>query len=953
MKARIYSGYLSISLFFMSLLIMGVTDSYASVYFSITPDIQTLHIMPGTTVSDIQFTVRNTSGVTLHQTAFVKDKPVPGTHGFSALLPIGALDTCQGDLSPNQTCRFALQVKAPYGSAKGTIAPKVCSEGVLCDSGNLVAVTDSVAPKKAVYVVTTPLPQTVPVNKPYPIVVNVTNPNANYSLTGLNLTYDKTYITITQNDCHNVLLPGASCALSGNFQSPTPGAYSLFMRLGYNEDDGSPIDVSAKGVVSNIAVVGQTVLPLPSDVVPGYQYPVIFQYTNYGNKDVTDAEVKTTQRPDFTHIAGTCPGLNGAAKGTLAAGASCLVEGTLTPQAAGSDITLSSTLTYAEQIQPSVLYTTAESSNVAVNAQAAIKLPDNMTAGHPYSFLFTFTNTSDKLSVSNLNFIKTLQHAILTSDTCAGVTSLAKGASCDIGGNYTPTIEGPAVLSVSLQYGIHNHLITAKTNGTVTKVAVTGEVLTPLPANIASNSSHTVTFQFSNTGSAPATGLTWVTVLPDFVIAPNADTCSGKATLAADESCEITGSYTATSAGTKALSVKLSYNESAQDINLLANTNVTNVVVTGALTTDIPHQTQVRTAYPFQFTFTNTSSAHSANITHVKHLPYTENVVDTCQSTLPAGDFCAVRGDYFPIYTGPQILSTSLVYDKGLPVTVSTKAFPVGKLYLFVSQLNDKNILRCQISSTNTLVDCTVVGTGFQGPSRFAFSRSASHVYIPNWTPGNDVTTCTVSPSGVFSNCSTKGGFSSPRDIVVAPSGERLYVANAGNNTISNCVLNADETIGSCSTLSPVGGSVSTGVAINPDGKTIYIAHHFGSIATCSIDPSTGSLSNCSNKSGFSGVHGITINPAGTFLYTANAGSGTISRCQINPNGSLGSCQTALTLSTPQKVTFTPSGQHAFVSADSNRVYSCTVNSDGDITNCQQDTTFSRSRGVLSITLPG
>ena len=476
-------------------------------------------------------------------------------------------------------------------------------------------------------------------------------------------------------------MPGASCALSGNFQSPTPGAYSLFMRLGYNEDDGSPIDVSAKGVVSNIAVVGQTVLPLPSDVVPGYQYPVIFQYTNYGNKDVTDAEVKTTQRPDFTHIAGTCPGLNGAAKGTLAAGASCLVEGTLTPQAAGSDITLSSTLTYAEQIQPSVLYTTAESSNVAVNAQAAIKLPDNMTAGHPYSFLFTFTNTSDKLSVSNLNFIKTLQHAILTSDTCAGVTSLAKGASCDIGGNYTPTIEGPAVLSVSLQYGIHNHLITAKTNGTVTKVAVTGEVLTPLPANIASNSSHTVTFQFSNTGSAPATGLTWVTVLPDFVIAPNADTCSGKATLAADESCEITGSYTATSAGTKALSVKLSYNESAQDINLLANTNVTNVVVTGALTEGIHAETKMGDGYPFKFTFTNSSSQPATNVHVVQHLPYVHDIVNTCQNSLPGNNGkCEISGNYVPIYPGYQSLSATLTYAEGNQVKVTNNVHTAGQM---------------------------------------------------------------------------------------------------------------------------------------------------------------------------------------------------------------------------------------------------------------------------------
>lgn len=952
MIAKVYLKRFGTVLFFILFFVVGMTEAYGNGYFSVTPDIQMLHITPGATVSDIQFVVKNTSGVTLHQVAVEKDKPVPGTGGFSALLPTGALDTCQGDLPANQTCRFALQVTAPYGSAKGTIAPKVCAEGVLCDSGSLAVVTDSITPKTAIYTVTTPLPQTVPVNKPFPIVVNVTNPNTNYPLTGLHLRYDNTYLTITQNDCHNVLLPGTSCALSGDFQSPTPGAYSLFMHLDYNEDGGTPIDISTKGVVSNIAVVGQTILPLPADVIPTYQYPVIFQYTNYGNQAVTDVGVQTTQRSDFTGVTGTCPGLNSAAKGTLAAGASCLVEGTLTPQAAGSDITLNSTLTYAEQIQPSVLYTTTESSNVAVNAEAAIKLPDNMAIGDSYPFLFTFTNTSDKLAVSNLNFIKTLQHTSLTSDTCAGVTSLAKGVSCDIGGNYTPTIEGPAALSVNVQYGTHNHLITAKTNGTVTKVAATGKVLTPLPANIAANSPHTVTFQFSNTGSAPATGLTWTKALPDFQIAPGADTCSAKTQLAADETCEITGTYTATTAGAKALSVKLAYNESAQDINLVANTNVTNVVINGVLTTDIPPQTQVRTPYGFHFTFTNTSS-HSVNITAVNNLPDTQNIVDTCEAALPAGELCSVSGDYFPIHTGPQTLSTTLVYDGGVPVTVSTKAFPVGKLYLFVSQLNDKNIVRCQIGNANTLTDCTVVGTGFQGPSRFAFNRRADHVYIPNWTPGNDVTTCTVSPSGAFSGCSTKGGFSSPRDIVVAPSGDRLYVANAGNNTISNCVLNNDGTIGSCSTLNPVGGSVSTGVAINPDGKTIYMAQHGETVATCSIDANTGSLSNCTNKSGFSGVHGITVNPAGTFLYTANADDGTVSRCQINANGSLGSCQIALSLSSPQKVTFTPSGQYAYVAADSNRVYSCSVNSDGDITNCQQDTTFSRSRGVLAITLPG
>jgi YVTN family beta-propeller protein len=120
----------------------------------------------------------------------------------------------------------------------------------------------------------------------------------------------------------------------------------------------------------------------------------------------------------------------------------------------------------------------------------------------------------------------------------------------------------------------------------------------------------------------------------------------------------------------------------------------------------------------------------------------------------------------------------------------------------------------------------------------------------------------------------TSAGEDLPLGVAVTPVGDRVYVANAGSNTVS--VI--DTTTNGVIMTIPVDGA-PWGVAVTPDGTKIYV-----SISGNSDNPGDSvsvidTLTNTVATTIFVGSYpeGIAVTPDGARVYVANNGSGTVS----------------------------------------------------------------------------
>jgi 6-phosphogluconolactonase (cycloisomerase 2 family) len=111
------------------------------------------------------------------------------------------------------------------------------------------------------------------------------------------------------------------------------------------------------------------------------------------------------------------------------------------------------------------------------------------------------------------------------------------------------------------------------------------------------------------------------------------------------------------------------------------------------------------------------------------------------------------------------------------------------------------------------------------------------------------------------------------RDMVVAPNGTTLYVADAVTNTVYSYSIDQDK-----GRLSPLGAPLATGpgayaaqLAIAPSGNFLYVGHLSGGAVTMfAIDPVTGALTAqgvAATVAASLWLRDISITPDGAFLY--------------------------------------------------------------------------------------
>ncbi|MFY9744037.1 MAG: beta-propeller fold lactonase family protein [Candidatus Sulfotelmatobacter sp.] len=228
---------------------------------------------------------------------------------------------------------------------------------------------------------------------------------------------------------------------------------------------------------------------------------------------------------------------------------------------------------------------------------------------------------------------------------------------------------------------------------------------------------------------------------------------------------------------------------------------------------------------------------------------------------------------------------------------------PTGR-FLYVANLGSNatdaaTVSMFTIDPNTGMLTATTPG---QVPTGFypqGIAASANFVYTAN-SDDNSVSMFTtntsnglltpLSPSETFVPplFSSRSSFSSPGFVTVGPSGQFLYVSDAGNGSISTFSINSKT--GALTPTNPAGviaGPYPWQVSFDPEGKFSYVPDEdIGDVYMYTVDAITGTLTPnpavlvpAGNQPAYMAVH-----PSGKFAYVVNRYDGTVSMYNIDPS---------------------------------------------------------------------
>ncbi len=241
-----------------------------------------------------------------------------------------------------------------------------------------------------------------------------------------------------------------------------------------------------------------------------------------------------------------------------------------------------------------------------------------------------------------------------------------------------------------------------------------------------------------------------------------------------------------------------------------------------------------------------------------------------------------------------------------------------------------------------------------------------AYAYITNGS-NDSVTYCVYGIAGAFSDCAdsgaTGGTFDAPAGIAIPSTTftgfSYAYVANAGDNTVSQCLI--DSSTGAFDSCGDSGAStafdVPTGItfytvvsALESYVSTLYsyiVDNGGANVTQCDVSTVNGALSSCSSAtaSAFDAPEGIAVEDFGgatDYTYIVNNGAGTVTQCRTNGSGLLVNCFDSglapdFTFVDPVDIAFFESTDwYAYVTDSSaNIVYQCTVDTaSGQLLDC-------------------
>ncbi|KAF5292152.1 hypothetical protein FQR65_LT11250 [Abscondita terminalis] len=620
-----------------------------------------------------------------------------------------------------------------------------------------------------------PFPDTVTIGTEYEEVYQLVSNLPAPMPAPLTVTYTGGSDFTVEDQCSGLfLVPGQTCNVTVRFTPSSAGTHQFQLTLHYF-NDVVPLPVqtmTAEG--STTLIVGSVTQALPATTVVESIYPVIFTFQNVSGNAATNLDLQRNYPADFTEENNTCTT-------TLAAGASCIVQGSLIPSAPGN-YEVAADLYYAESVTPASVSTSTDAIEIIVTGAVTTPLPDPTVVGDSFPVVFTYTNEGS-VTATSLDITPNYPPGFTQqSNTCSG--SLPVGAACTVTGTLLPASAGNYTVDVSLAYAQSVNPVPLSTSTSAIVVDIIGEVSTPLPGSLELGNEYPVVFTYTNDSPLAATNLVFTRNYPtDFM--PETNTCTS--TLASNSSCAVSGTLIPsnnTPPGPVTVGLNLTYSEGSP-IELTTESEIESIVViTGTVIEALP-PTETASATPlpvvFQYTNDGNTPATGLNLT-TNYPPEFTQISNMCTGTLAVGASCQITGNLNISATGNYSVSVTLDTAETSPVTLTTQT----------------TIIAAEVvgSIEQRLPSSTVVNTEY--PVAFLFTNEGSVTatsldITPNYPPGFTQQSNTCSGSlPVGAACTVTG---------------TLLPASAGNYTV-------DVSLAYAQSVNPVPLSTSTSAIV-------------------------------------------------------------------------------------------------------------------------------------------
>jgi len=218
--------------------------------------------------------------------------------------------------------------------------------------------------------------------------------------------------------------------------------------------------------------------------------------------------------------------------------------------------------------------------------------------------------------------------------------------------------------------------------------------------------------------------------------------------------------------------------------------------------------------------------------------------------------------------------------------TSINNAATTGVAYLYIAAQANTTISAYTVTqSTGALTaNGNAVATGAV-PSAIALTPSGNALFVAN-SGSNSISSYSINSDSTLTPVSgTTATGTTPMGLAIDSGGKFLFVANQGSSTISVFSINGTGLTpvpGSPFTTIPVGysfanGTLPSAVAVSNSGKFLYVANQLANfVSAFAINSTSGALTALPvpfYQDAQTSPSGLAVTPNGAFLYVANAGA--------------------------------------------------------------------------------
>jgi YVTN family beta-propeller protein len=234
-----------------------------------------------------------------------------------------------------------------------------------------------------------------------------------------------------------------------------------------------------------------------------------------------------------------------------------------------------------------------------------------------------------------------------------------------------------------------------------------------------------------------------------------------------------------------------------------------------------------------------------------------------------------------------------------------------------------------------------IIPSGFDHPQGAVLSSNGSTLYVANYR-GSSISIINTSTGNITRTIPGLGHYYNEgiESIALSPDGRTLYAIDNEGYMIE--VINL--TTGSiANTFNTLPEYAPYGIAVSPDGSTLYVSFTHSNGYVSAINATTGAPIWNINVSDNEHPQGMALSPLGTILYVANSGNDTVSSI-FAPGAEI--TGTFFGFDDPSGIAFAPHAPYIYVTNDGNDTVSVVDEANGSIVGTFSNAGLSDPKGV-------